>query len=259
MIRFKPILIVFALLVSLFATARAQAVYNAQTGRYLQADPNAMGIPVLTNLSWHSGESPAARVQRFSVRLHFADGGSRYEYVRSSPLTRFDPMGLNSNAELGVGGGLTAVIGKLMLAGVSGATSVMTGLSTTTGIWMINTGASGIGLFVTYNWDFFMMMASNPGWGDFMNNANNASNGMNPDDWDDLFKFYDCAEDAIGYQAHTEGIKVVSETSTKNPEVIAKGFTDTFIYETLESLTRYTVHYNPTTGQFMPAHLSGLR
>jgi len=68
--------------------------YMPQLGRWLQADPNATGLLVLSAAAARGGEI-AAVAAAFDLEGLFGDGANLYEYLGSNPWRRSDPGGLN--------------------------------------------------------------------------------------------------------------------------------------------------------------------
>jgi hypothetical protein len=89
----SPLVHLLVLLISVLATSPALAVYSASTGRFLQRDPNATGLPVFSQLAYN-GESPGAPYIEFDIMIHYRDGTNTYEYLRSNPPLYSDPLGL---------------------------------------------------------------------------------------------------------------------------------------------------------------------
>jgi hypothetical protein len=90
----NPLLILLAVLASLLFTSNAHAVYHVQTGRFLQADPNASGQPLIYNAGWFHGVAPSVAVIGFDIEERYRDGANLYQYLGSNPLTNSDPLGL---------------------------------------------------------------------------------------------------------------------------------------------------------------------
>jgi hypothetical protein len=62
-------------------------------GRWNQPDPNMTGLPVQQAMVFHGrGLRPGS--QGFDLRGHYADGPNSYLYLRGTPFTGFDPLGL---------------------------------------------------------------------------------------------------------------------------------------------------------------------
>jgi hypothetical protein len=66
---------------------------DAWLGRALQQDPNATGV-TLVLIAAHDGVALSATVDQFNLQQHFRDGANLYQYLRGSPWTRSDPLGL---------------------------------------------------------------------------------------------------------------------------------------------------------------------
>lgn len=77
-----------------FLTRNAMADRDPVTGRFLQRDPVATGLPVL-NENWYHGRAPLVAPGIFDARWHYNDGMNLYEFVGSNPVTRTDPSGLD--------------------------------------------------------------------------------------------------------------------------------------------------------------------
>lgn len=75
-------------------TATAVAEKNPVTGRFLQRDPLATGLPVL-NENWFHGRPPQVDFGIFDARWHYNNGMNLYEFVGSNPVNRTDPSGLD--------------------------------------------------------------------------------------------------------------------------------------------------------------------
>jgi len=119
----NPLLVLLAVIASLLFTSNAHAVYNVQTGRFLQADPYATGLPILNDQArwWFHGRPPMPEVGGFNVRQHYRDGMNQYQYLRSNPPRYNDPLGLWAwELEEGGGraGGAAAAVGVGALAGM---------------------------------------------------------------------------------------------------------------------------------------------
>jgi len=69
--------------------------YNPQLGRFLQRDPNATAMTLLQTAALH-GRSFGAIVSAFDMDGLYDDGANLYEYLRSSPWNKRDPLGLAS-------------------------------------------------------------------------------------------------------------------------------------------------------------------
>ncbi len=66
---------------------------SPRLGRFLQSDPNGTGSPVLGNVA-ETGRSIGAPGVVQDLGEHSRDGLSAYQYLRSAPLERTDPLGL---------------------------------------------------------------------------------------------------------------------------------------------------------------------
>ncbi len=177
----NPLLLLLAVLASFLFTSNAQAVYHVQTGRFLQADPNGTGMPLITDSGWFGGRAPFVGISGFNFRQHYGDGMNHFEYVRSNPINRSDPLGLMSTIELGGVGGIQGMLAGLFNGAASVGTS-LSGLMTSGGVWAINTSASGA-LVVGMNFDAIMMFASNAdaNWNNWVNELSNwGSDGGGP-------------------------------------------------------------------------------
>lgn len=82
------------LLTSLLLTQVAFADKDPVTGRFLQRDPLATGLPVL-NENWFHGRAPQVDLGIFDARWHYSNGMNLYEFVGSNPVNRTDPSGLD--------------------------------------------------------------------------------------------------------------------------------------------------------------------
>ncbi|MBX3409685.1 MAG: hypothetical protein KF859_07340 [Phycisphaeraceae bacterium] len=90
----NPFLILLTVLASLLFTSNVHAVYHVQTGRFLQADPNASGQPLLYNARWFHGAAPSVAVIGFDMEERYRDGVNLYQYLASNPVNNSDPLGL---------------------------------------------------------------------------------------------------------------------------------------------------------------------
>jgi len=176
----SPLLILLAVLASFLFTSTAHAVYDVQTGRFMQADPNGLGQPLITDAGWFGGRAPMLAVRGVNIRQHYGDGMNHFEYLRSNPVNNRNPLGLMTTMDLGMTGGIPGMLAGLLNGAASVGTSI-SGLMTSGGIWAINTTASGA-LVVGYNFDNIMMMTSHM----------DANGG---DYWDDLVNFFNGAPD----------------------------------------------------------------
>jgi len=70
--------------------------YAPQMGRFLQADPNATAMSVLSSEAFN-GNGISALVAAVDLNQNASDGLNLYAYLGSNPLTRHDPMGLSSD------------------------------------------------------------------------------------------------------------------------------------------------------------------
>lgn len=75
-------------------TGTALAEKDPVTGRFLQRDPVATGLPVLSE-NWFHGRAPRVDLGIFDARWHYNDGMNLYEFVGSNPVNRTDPSGLD--------------------------------------------------------------------------------------------------------------------------------------------------------------------
>lgn len=69
-------------------------VYIPQMGRFLQQDPNASAMTLLSTSALH-GMGMDAIVAAFDMAEMYGNGGNLYQYLGSSPWRRHDAMGLN--------------------------------------------------------------------------------------------------------------------------------------------------------------------
>lgn len=90
----SPILVLLAVLASFLFTSNAHAVYHVQTGRFLQADPNASGQPLLDNAGSFHGAAPRLGVIDLDTEERYRDGANLYQYLASNPASHRDPLGL---------------------------------------------------------------------------------------------------------------------------------------------------------------------
>jgi hypothetical protein len=87
-------------------------------GRWMQADPNATGMALVTALCT-SGASAHIHLDRFELISHFADGTNTYEYLKLNAPTRADPLGTDTIANILVTGAIRAQLMALELANYS--------------------------------------------------------------------------------------------------------------------------------------------
>lgn len=80
-------------LASALLAPRSHAVYQTQTGRYLQADPNATAMVLMDWSSYHGRYSDLLQPQ-IDLERRFGDGANLYQYLGSDPWMRTDPSGL---------------------------------------------------------------------------------------------------------------------------------------------------------------------
>ncbi|MBX3404698.1 MAG: hypothetical protein KF699_14905 [Phycisphaeraceae bacterium] len=75
--------------------------YMPQLGRFLQPDPNATALTLIEATSFHGRGmgGVGALVAAFSMLSLYEDGGNLYQYVRSNPWRRSDPLGLESGED----------------------------------------------------------------------------------------------------------------------------------------------------------------
>ena len=108
--RFLSIVTLLAILLGGSVTP-ASAVFDPETGRFLQCDPNGMGIVLQQALSYRA-RNPVVTVSA-AYELQFADGMNFYEYLQSNPGNGTDPSGLwtytDTLATAGIAGGLYAM------------------------------------------------------------------------------------------------------------------------------------------------------
>jgi hypothetical protein len=64
-------------------------------GRFLQSDPNASGVGLVSSVSMH-GMSTLLSSPGVDLGSMTADGGNLYQYTQSNPISRSDPTGLFS-------------------------------------------------------------------------------------------------------------------------------------------------------------------
>jgi hypothetical protein len=62
-------------------------------GRFMQPDPNATGMVLLSSMSFH-GRAIRPYVDSLNLRYRFMDGPQLYQYLRSNPWRNSDPLGL---------------------------------------------------------------------------------------------------------------------------------------------------------------------
>lgn len=72
----------------------ASAIYNPKTGKWMQRDPNGLGVVLQPSLSYNAA-NPVVTVS-VAYELQYADGMNFYDYLRSNPVNATDPSGLTS-------------------------------------------------------------------------------------------------------------------------------------------------------------------
>lgn len=92
--RYRRFLSVFSLLTFLLAgsVTPASAIYNPKTGKFMQRDPNGVGVVLQPGLSYNAA-NPIITVS-LAHELQYAAGMNFYEYLRSNPNKYADPSGL---------------------------------------------------------------------------------------------------------------------------------------------------------------------
>ncbi len=113
--RFLSIVTLLAILLGGSVTP-ASAVFDPETGRFLQRDPNGVGIVLQQALSYQA-RNPVVTVSA-AYELQFADGMNFYEYLQSNPGNGTDPSGLWSKGEILA----TVSIGAYVSGSMIGAT-----------------------------------------------------------------------------------------------------------------------------------------
>lgn len=73
----------------------AFAGFVPKYGRFLQADPNASGLTVVSDAGWYHGRAPSVQAWEPSLRTRTANGLHLSQYVGSDPVSRSDPLGLS--------------------------------------------------------------------------------------------------------------------------------------------------------------------
>lgn len=101
---------------TLMAPATASAEYNPKTGRWLQRDPNGMGLNLTSGLRYH-GDNPIVTVS-MAYELQYGDGMNFYEFLRSNAPNRLDPNDIGNK----IGSVLPALsrVGDIELVAVLG-------------------------------------------------------------------------------------------------------------------------------------------
>lgn len=100
-------------------------------GRFLQKDPNATGQLLLAQ-AFH-GAAPRCHVVSASLESWYADGANVFAYLRNSPTTRFDAMGLESYigsmASMAIRSQMMrqGLSGGISQGGMNGASSLLSG------------------------------------------------------------------------------------------------------------------------------------
>ncbi len=116
--------------------------YSPYLGRFMQADPNGTGSPLVGALA-RFGDDPAAPLSAFDVDAAFGDGMNRYAYAGSNPLMNTDPLGTFTLAGLLQGTLKTANLAMRAYSAYSTAqtsvnlaSSILSGTATLQGIIM---------------------------------------------------------------------------------------------------------------------------
>lgn len=152
----NSILVLLAVLASFLFTSKAHAVYDVQTGRFLQADPHATGLPIMPDQAqwWFHGRASVVEVNGFNTRQHFRNGMNTYQYLRSNPPRYRDPLGLYAweVESPGAGGqvaavGVGALAGMLILFQIDEYRDAVNAAAAGTSAWMSNQLAWGETLF----------------------------------------------------------------------------------------------------------------
>lgn len=73
----------------------AFAGFVPKYGRFLQADPNASGLTVVSDAGWYHGRAPNVQAWDPSLQNRTANGLHLSQYVGSNPVSRSDPLGLS--------------------------------------------------------------------------------------------------------------------------------------------------------------------
>jgi|GEM_PF-2380396 len=106
-LRFLTIASVLAFLLAGSVTP-ASAIYNPHTGRWMQRDPNGVGVVLQPSLSYEA-RNPVITVS-LAYELQYADGMNFYEYLRSDAVNHNDPSGMFTYSDVlitaGLAGGL---------------------------------------------------------------------------------------------------------------------------------------------------------
>jgi len=92
---FNPRAFSVALAVSVVPIAPALGEYNPVTGRFLQRDPIASGLPIHYDPLWSNGQPPHVGPSIFDARQQYGDGMNLYQYVGTNPVNRDDSLGLS--------------------------------------------------------------------------------------------------------------------------------------------------------------------
>ncbi len=148
----------------LIAYARNRTL-DTSRGRWLQNDPNASGLLVLSTIGYH-GQSSSPGDLALSGQSRFADGLSLYGYTVSNPIVKSDPIGLfftlpdtmitiaetalEKGQDLKKAGGLMfarAMLAKQMGTLYGGAYAVADGLLTEISGVGLGTAGGGMGLY----------------------------------------------------------------------------------------------------------------
>jgi hypothetical protein len=168
----RPLALALALFLALLCSPAARAHFDVTSGRWLQPDPIGMAQQIQFDQWWFHGQTPMVGIGGPSLREHYRDGASHYEYLRSNTWTRSDPLGTFSTAwmaPMAPGMAWAIVENALMNAGLSAGT------------WAV--GAAGTGFLVaTENWDSVMMAVQNTdaNWDNWIGDAANAGHGTGP-------------------------------------------------------------------------------
>jgi hypothetical protein len=68
--------------------------FLASSGRFMQRDPNATGLMLVSQSGWYGGTTYAERIREYSLSWNLVDGVNTYLYLRGNPVLGSDPMGL---------------------------------------------------------------------------------------------------------------------------------------------------------------------